>query len=318
MNGSCCSRREAKAMNSLRKNKLLQELNCENNLSYVLEDSAMFQHTEFKVLCHQRNSVFVESSKMLLNGKIQLYYFTGKYLPISAILKHYQRTDELKMLAEIYGSLLEIKKIGFLSIGNILTDEEHVFVDSSTSKIKWIYLPISTGGYRSEALCEKEVLENIKKMISPFLIGNGNGRLLEILDENDSLEQILAQLKNIHIVERKKVLLDNIQLQLRMTSIGQAENVVLIDDKDEYLVGRKASAVDGLITGSNLVGRVHCKISRNGYGFIVTDLQSTNGTYVNGEKIRPNESAPLSDGDRLRLANIEFKITVEEKNHVNS
>ena len=66
-------------------------------------------------------------------------------------------------ITEIFRSLLEIKKVGFLSIRNVLTDVSHIFVDPTTNKIKWIYLPISNDLYKSEAAYEKEVLSEIKK-----------------------------------------------------------------------------------------------------------------------------------------------------------
>ena len=301
-------------MNQLLQSNALQELHCEGNLSYVLDDSSLFQTTEFKVLCHQRNSVFVDSSKMILNGKIQIYYFTGKYISLGEAVRSFQIEDLLRITTELYSSLLEIKKIGFLSLRNVLTDKEHIFVDTNTKKVKWIYLPISNGFTKNEIVSEQEVLKELKQAIKPLLSEKEAEKYEELINEDISLEQIVSRIKNSAVIQSNKKLPADAKLRLIIQSTDKDNPLSLIDDKDEYLLGRKASAVDGLINGSNLVGRVHCKIIRNGYSFSVIDLQSRNGTFVNEERVRPNIMASLSNGDRLRLANVEFLIIVEEKN----
>ncbi|HAU86453.1 MAG TPA: FHA domain-containing protein, partial [Lachnospiraceae bacterium] len=40
----------------------------------------------------------------------------------------------------------------------------------------------------------------------------------------------------------------------------------------------------------------------------IRDLSSTNGTFVNGELITNNSSYPLSDKDKITLANITYQL----------
>lgn len=303
-------------MSSVLYGNQIKELCYEDNISYLLENESLFQTTEYKVLCHQRNSVFVETSKMILNGKIQIYYFTSKYIPLNMELKDAQLADLLAVLERIYSSLLEIKKIGFLSLKNIVTEIDHVFVNPDTNSIKWIYLPISNELNKSEAICENEMLSSLKRQLKKLLSVKEGEVLDEILLEGFSIEQTLARVKNRTILSVCKEQRKNNHLQLIIQARDEKNPLRLIDNKDEYLIGRKASAVDGVIVSSKLVGRVHCKIIRNNFGFSVADLQSTNGTFVNGERVHPNTVATLSDGDILRLANEEFLIKVEETESV--
>lgn len=55
---------------------------------------------------------------------------------------------------------------------------------------------------------------------------------------------------------------------------------------------------------STRVSREHAEISRQGDAFRVRDLQSTNGTFLNGQRI--TGEAPLRDGDLLVIADVEF------------
>ena len=68
-----------------------------------------------------------------------------------------------------------------------------------------------------------------------------------------------------------------------------------------FRIGRNDTA--DLHIDSSQVSREHAVITRRGNKFQVKDLGSTNGTFVNGEKI---EEATLNDGDLLAIAEVEF------------
>lgn len=83
------------------------------------------------------------------------------------------------------------------------------------------------------------------------------------------------------------------------------EEIIPID-KPEFFIGRNREAVDYCETGNQNIGRVHAKIIRqNGVCYIV-DLESKNGTYLNGERLPSNEPYPLNFKDKIRLANVEY------------
>ena len=41
---------------------------------------------------------------------------------------------------------------------------------------------------------------------------------------------------------------------------------------------------------------------------MVTDLGSYNGTFINGQKLVPDQPQPLSSGDELRLAHMTIRV----------
>ena len=73
-------------------------------------------------------------------------------------------------------------------------------------------------------------------------------------------------------------------------------------------VGR-APAADFKLDAA-LVSRVHCRITANHEALSVEDLASTNGTFVNGQRI---ETQQLLDGDRLKIGRVE--LIVEQVHH---
>jgi CheY-like chemotaxis protein len=56
------------------------------------------------------------------------------------------------------------------------------------------------------------------------------------------------------------------------------------------------------------VSRLHAKIRRVERGFDVQDLDSANGTFINGRSIGKTEIVPLSNGDELRLGELRMHI----------
>ncbi|ABX40430.1 DUF6382 domain-containing protein [Lachnoclostridium phytofermentans] len=54
------------------------------------------------------------------------------------------------------------------------------------------------------------------------------------------------------------------------------------------------------------VSRYHAKLEKDESRFILTDLDSTNGTFVNGRKLMPNENFEIKQGDTVSFANIGF------------
>ena len=77
--------------------------------------------------------------------------------------------------------------------------------------------------------------------------------------------------------------------------------------------GRVIEVRDGDVVGRTAVGKealdIHEEISRRHAKFImsegkwfVIDLNSSNGTFLNGEKLKPNAQAALSDGQFLNLS----------------
>ena len=68
-------------------------------------------------------------------------------------------------------------------------------------------------------------------------------------------------------------------------------------------VGRATRA--DFILDAPLVSRVHCRLTAGTAELEVTDLESTNGTFVNGERV---DRATLKGGDRLGVGRVELTI----------
>ncbi|HUR35305.1 MAG TPA: FHA domain-containing protein [Vicinamibacterales bacterium] len=68
-------------------------------------------------------------------------------------------------------------------------------------------------------------------------------------------------------------------------------------------IGRSPAA--DLILDAALVSRIHCRLEANDETLEVVDLESTNGVYVNGERVARAHMIP---GDRLKVGRVELEV----------
>lgn len=72
-----------------------------------------------------------------------------------------------------------------------------------------------------------------------------------------------------------------------------------------FIVGKLEGAVDGVVRHET-VSRIHCKLDLEEGEYYITDLNSTNGTIVNGNLLNTNEKANLKVGDEIRLGQVVY------------
>jgi hypothetical protein len=93
-------------------------------------------------------------------------------------------------------------------------------------------------------------------------------------------------------------------MQARLISLCGHPTISLT--KTLTLVGRHPSC--DVRIGSSRVSGCHCCLVLDSGDVIVRDLNSTNGTHVNGQSIH---SSPLKHGDLLTIAHLRYRVSLE-------
>jgi pSer/pThr/pTyr-binding forkhead associated (FHA) protein len=78
------------------------------------------------------------------------------------------------------------------------------------------------------------------------------------------------------------------------------------------LIGRFDASIGGVqpdidlafLPGSNSVSRIHAALDHIGNAYTITDLNSTNATYINEQKLEPNRASLIMDGDIIAFGTI--------------
>lgn len=68
-----------------------------------------------------------------------------------------------------------------------------------------------------------------------------------------------------------------------------------------------------VITNNSYISGRHAQIETDETGTYLTDLESTNGTFVNGQKLSPNERQLLLDGDEVKLGQTRYHFALSVK-----
>ena len=303
----------------------------------LINEESAFDKTGYEVARNQDRGIFLRCVQVRENGKIKIVYFTEGMLPLGYYLENAKWSDFAPMLISAFEKIMEGRQIGFLTADNILMDAEHIFVNSETGKVQLMYLPLlqksdAAKVYHAEIRFRTELAEKLRN------VGGGDGRLrlaaagLIESSETRGFSAIAAGIKSLSSslddpmpVAPKDIFSKETSPKLKFRRFHRPEEEgsasmsgILLTNasrgcrvsvmKSTVTLGRDSKLGTGYISASGFIGREHCRISFERGSHFVEDLNSKNGTYLNGQKLTPGQKKPLRPGDRLKLADVEFQV----------
>lgn len=81
-------------------------------------------------------------------------------------------------------------------------------------------------------------------------------------------------------------------------------------NKADFIIGKSEEAADYAVKDNSVISRQHASIKWNKDNYYIYDLNSVNGTFVNGKKI-DGTGTKLSAHDKVVLANETFEFIEE-------
>lgn len=306
-------------MNLLIENGVIDEIECGSNFAYVLRDNSSFLSTEYKVLQSQTNSSFIKCMKMLYNGRIELYYLVNTYKPLSSLLPRLDPDHFITIVGNLLAGIIDVKNNGFLACHNIDSSFEHIYVDSNTFKVGLVYLPLNKHEYSDASSFENALRTNLVRVIagisslsSPKTTQLGadlqNG-MLSVEDIYSRLGGKSAPFQGKKPTGSKDTKDPPAHGTMKLVALNAPSRVEIRITKPDFTIGKKETN-DGVISFNKMVSRFHCKVTNNGQQYMISDLQSANGTFVNGVRLQPNIPSPVKNGDVIRLANSDFQVVI--------
>lgn len=101
--------------------------------------------------------------------------------------------------------------------------------------------------------------------------------------------------------------------ELFLTEVENAQNVLTMRIRDKLIVGRSNSASDYCID-DDFMSKRHCEFSYEENDYYIKDLESSNGTYVNGKRI---SKLKLKQGDKIKLGRKVYCVKWQENSIAN-
>lgn len=282
-----------------------------DKFAYSLSDDRSFAQTEYKVIHNEKSLNVVPVIKIRFNEQRLLFF-----MPSGIPLKKLQNSIGIHEYCIVMSSMLdEIKKIqnnGFLNIKNIDLSLNRIFVNSENYRVALSYVPSTEHVYLDlmdfnkslkhlclQILSENPALQNKEGLAIRETIKQSKGDVDSLYEIMSTAEEAGFNLDPYH--EGR----DEFHQEVLLKSVDGAIPINFRINTDRFVLGRKPELVNGLISCSPLIGRVHAVITKSNGQFYLSDLKSKNGTYLNNTKvIRPTL---IRNGDVIRLGNVKLR-----------
>lgn len=307
-------------------NKVLDEFIVEvegsSNASYLLKNPEMFYDIGFRVMKNQDGEMLLDCHKLKYNGATKLVYFTNDLESLSSFLERASADSIGLILNNLVKAVENVEGNGFLNILCIDNRLDRIYVERNTLAIKLIYLPLNiliNGSAKGtfEGALRTQLRETLGKM--QLLEHSAVQDMYKILEnETISLSEAVAKMKEVSF-QGKKEFVEKLPVSeeevckkadkekgYTLISINGQINIPI--NKAEFLIGKSAEKVDGVIAGNPAISRIHCKLMEQSEKLFIKDMNSANGTFVNGKRLSNEEYVAVDEGSRIKLANIEFMI----------
>lgn len=153
---------------------------------------------------------------------------------------------------------------------------------------------------------------NLFRKIVEKLKGKNNyedeDELMEgLTDKEDIKEKIKKETEEINDYEESTMLLTSTGIinKITLKEISEQGSMEIEPKSYPCILGKSQQSSD-YIVDSPVVSRVHLRISEEMSNYYVEDLNSTNGTYVNGKKLEPHKPEEINVGDQITIADVDF------------
>jgi pSer/pThr/pTyr-binding forkhead associated (FHA) protein/outer membrane protein assembly factor BamB len=200
--------------------------------------------------------------------------------------------------------------IGRKSTNHIVLDEKNVSRQHAQILMKddqyFIQDTGSTGGTRvnGEPVVEKDIHTGDRIGIGSFELLFNSGipedeRTIFDADDQTQFEE------GTELDEERTLFYEESVAKLTVIQSDSLEGDFPLEE-EETVLGRDEEA--DITIDDKRISRQHCKITLVENGYIITDLGSSNGTFVNSQRITEK---PLEDGDQIQIGSSRFKFSLE-------
>ena len=244
------------------------------------------------------------------NGKRELFFLTEGMRALAEVIPEIGGDGRRKLLQEIANKTKVILDSNELREGELALDTEHVFFDQE-GLVRLLYLPVSSETAKIPHATA------LRRMRDELLLAPVDPAAETFPQEDQSRES--AGPEEEQAVENKApeepgsaqeavTARKNERPVLYLTERGSGRMIRVAGHN--LTLGRRSEDPEGRLDDTTAISRQHCGILYTNGVYSVVDLQSTNGTGVNGRRIQPLIHVQLMNGDILKVVNHEFLVTI--------
>lgn len=286
-------------------------------LSFLFQETDSYFEMGYLILNQAKLSGMLPYKRTKLNEKEKLLFSTEQFAPLPDILPGFSEDEIIDVLYAVVFMTQKVEENGFMKKECIWCRYENIYYDEDARKPLFAVLPITKEFRYADGASWKNRFEETLLQIGNFLSEtkkNRFGQLIELLKADKiSIKELLEKIDALGngmsglLVDQTKEIPDN---RLELIYCGQEGTFGFTIESQDFVIGRSMEEADGILQISSKVSRKHCLITKINRNYFVQDLDSTNGTVVNGTKIPPYELMQLEPNDVLSLADVDLRVKI--------
>lgn len=245
-----------------------------------------------------------------VSNQIALKSYCDEWMDTDTILSIICGTLEIASASERQG----------LRLGSLCWDKKLVFVDGTNGNISMLYWPVlcleSSDSdmlhfYSSflDYMHRDGTDSSVKDPYAKYFYQRDSMNLFSFQTLMDEIQNRWIQLRDIETLEIKKQQ-DAIAQDCRqwtnanrgsawLESAADTQKIWL--NQEKVVIGRSVQLCDVIIKNDNSVSRRHACITMSGKRYILEDLGSKNGTYIDQKRLMPQMPTKLANGEVIRF-----------------
>lgn len=271
-------------------------------------------------------------SKISLKGG-SLEHGVTSYLPISLYFKNLNKNiASIKALFLKIIDCVEALEQYLLDMNQIVLERDYIYYDISTEAIRFVYLPLISFKSKDQQIKIKKLCLGLMYEHMSFEDLGQHQHLIEMLQSDTvdifALKLFLKEKESPAIMKKsswfKKLFKKNKPIKKvevpkvneMKSQVLEKETVVLSSvtepvlvfgkkrvaiNKASFLIGRSPNLNDFSIPEALTMGRVHVEIQCDEEMYYITDLNTKNGTYINGKRIESQKRYKLHLEDCIEM-----------------
>lgn len=169
----------------------------------------------------------------------------------------------------------------------------------------------------SEEQQKKMTAEELLKATGRITPGELQNTDTAYFPENRSLSQVQEERRRQTSIVETTVLSEELDPHILCGNQKNGNPVLIrkrtgekiLIEKNSFVIGKSREQTDYCIANNPNISRIHICIKKNEDGYYIQDLKTTNGTYVDGQKVNWDRDIKLVNGCVIRLADEEFEFS---------
>lgn len=308
--------------------------------NYLILGQEKFEdHYQVEMLIKNKIPGLLECTLSRIDKEADFYYEITSRQNLRLVLeRRHLKAAELHALLEQLLLTARSCEEHLLNTEQILLNPDYIYLDPDLWVFSFCFFPFYEAAGENELLKLAEYLLDRLDKQDADAVALGYEFYRMAGEENASLEQVLSiwkeekdGRKEIEVFEDEKETGTETEVPQpagrgETIFLKKASGIILRSENpaysnmeitvDNFLIGKKKDAVDGWIKARG-ISRIHGKISKEEGIYYLMDLNSTNGTFLNGGRLEVNEKARIRQGDIVGFADVKYVVDLSGELHYN-